>query len=327
MSDTPRSLHLLLIDDTPSDRELARIAISKEYPALRAVEITNPDELEEALNVGGFEAVVTDYALGWSNGIDVLNRIKARYPDVPVVMFTSSGSEEIAVTAMKQGLDDYVVKSPRQIHRLTMALAGSIARTAMRLRAERAEAELLATVSKQQKFVRDVLFSVTDGKLRLCGDVSDLPESLPEVSGPFPLSRGALRALRVAAETVAREQQFEEGRWQDLQTAIGEAGMNAVVHGGGGEGRVCFGVPPGSDAPPYMQIWITDQGTGISMDFVHRATLEKGFTTAGTMGHGFSMILKTCDRIYLFTGPTGTTVVIEQGKEPPQPEWMRDVLL
>ncbi len=327
MTDGSRPLHLLLIDDTPSDRELARIAISKEYPAFHAVEITNPDELEAALNIGGFDAVVTDYALGWSNGIDVLNRIKARYPDVPVVMFTSSGSEEIAVTAMKQGLDDYVVKSPRHMPRLTMALSGSMARTAMRIRAERAEAELLATVAKQQKFVRDVLFSVTDGKLRLCGDVSDLPESLPQVAGPFPLSKGALRALRVAAETVARQEEFEEERWQDLLTAIGEAGMNAVVHGGGGEGRVCFGTPSGSNDPPYIQIWITDQGAGISIDFVHRATLEKGFTTAGTMGHGFSMILKTCDRMYLFTGPMGTTVVIEQGKEPPQPEWMRDVFL
>lgn len=327
MTDALRSLHILLIDDTPSDRELARIALSKEYPDLHAVEVTNPNELEAALNLGGFEVAVTDYALGWSNGLDVLSRIKARYPDIPVVMFTSSGSEEIAVAAMKQGLDDYVVKSSRHMPRLTTAVSGSIARAAMRLRAERAEAELSAAIAKQQKFVRDVLFSVTEGKLRLCRDVTDLPEALPEVAGPFPLSKGALRALRVAAETVAREQNFDEERWQDLLTAIGEAGMNAVVHGGGGEGRVCFGSPAGTETPPYIQIWIKDEGSGISMDFVHRATLEKGFTTAGTMGHGFSMILKTCDRMYLSTGPTGTTVVIEQSKEPPQPEWVRDVYL
>jgi DNA-binding response OmpR family regulator len=33
--------------------------------------------------------------------------IKARYPDRPVLMFTNSGDEEIAVKALKQGVDDY----------------------------------------------------------------------------------------------------------------------------------------------------------------------------------------------------------------------------
>ncbi|MBC8134380.1 MAG: response regulator, partial [Fibrella sp.] len=312
MTDAPHSLRLLLIDDTPSDRELVRIAIGREYPNFQAVEVTNPDELEAVLNLGEFDAAITDYSLGWSDGIQVLQKIKARHPDLPVVMFTNSGSEEVAVTAMKQGLDDYVVKTPRQITRLTVAISSSIARNAMRLRAERAEAALLLTVMKQQKFVRDVLYSVSDGKLRLCGDDRDLPKPLPMTAGPFPLMKGSLRTLRLAADATASANNFGEGRCQDLMTAIGEAGMNAVVHGGGGEGNVCFGVPDGGDRQPCIQVWIKDKGTGISMDFVHRATLEKGFTTAGTMGHGFSMMLKTCDRVYLLTGPTGTTVVIEQ---------------
>ncbi len=60
------------------------------------------------------------------------------------------------------------------------------------------------------------------------------------------------------------------------------------------------------------------------MDRLHRATLERGYTTAGTMGHGFWMMLKTCDRIYLLTGTEGTTVVLEQDKTPPEPAWLQD---
>ncbi|MBC8101021.1 MAG: hypothetical protein H7Z41_00355 [Cytophagales bacterium] len=39
------------------------------------------------------------------------------------------------------------------------------------------------------------------------------------------------------------------------------------------------------------------------------------------------MILRTIDRIYLLTGPHGTTVVLEQGCQPPEPDWMNDPLL
>ncbi len=94
--------------------------------------------------------------------------------------------------------------------------------------------------------------------------------------------------------------------------------MNAVVHAGGGEARVCAG------GEGTVQVWIQDQGKGITMDHLHRATLERGFTTAGTMGHGFWMMLKTADRIFLLTGPSGTSVVLEQEREAPEPAWLRE---
>jgi hypothetical protein len=56
---------------------------------------------------------------------------------------------------------------------------------------------------------------------------------------------------------------------------------------------------------------------------LHRATLERGFTTAGTMGHGFWLMLKTVDRVWLLTGAAGTTVVIEQDREPAEVAWLQ----
>ncbi|WP_445172816.1 response regulator [Microcoleus sp.] len=67
----------------------------------------------EALNRGGFHLVITGYQLRWTNGLDVLKTIKASYPQCPTLMFTNTGNEEIAVEAMKSGLDDYIIKSPK----------------------------------------------------------------------------------------------------------------------------------------------------------------------------------------------------------------------
>jgi hypothetical protein len=59
------------------------------------------------------------------------------------------------------------------------------------------------------------------------------------------------------------------------------------------------------------------------MSRLPRATLERGFTTApGNFGHGFWFMLQTVDRVWLLTGPAGTTVVLEQNKEAPEPGWM-----
>ncbi len=90
--------------------------------------------------------------------------------------------------------------------------------------------------------------------------------------------------------------------------------MNAIVHAGGGTAAVGAG-PDG-----LVQVWIEDQGQGIDLSDLPQATLERGFTTAGTMGHGFYIILKTVDRIYLLTGPQGTTVVLEQERTAPEPD-------
>ncbi len=93
--------------------------------------------------------------------------------------------------------------------------------------------------------------------------------------------------------------------------------MNAAVHAGEGTGLVF--VDAQSD---MVQVRVTDRGSGISLENLPHATLQKGFTTAGTLGHGMKMMLQTADRVYLLTGPSGTTVVIEQERVAQPSTWL-----
>ena len=111
---------------------------------------------------------------------------------------------------------------------------------------------------------------------------------------------------------------MSEERMQDMITAVGEAGMNAVVHAGGGVAWVSGG------ENGTVQIWIEDRGKGIDMQRLPKATLERGYTTAGSLGHGFWLMLKTVDRLWLLTGPNGTTVVLEQDATLAEPSWIAD---
>ena len=192
---------------------------------------------------------------------------------------------------------------------------------ALRLAREELEgrvAERTADLALANQALRDVLLSVTEGKFRLCDGTQDLPPRRPSPLPPIPLSLvSGLAELRRQARQAAADCGLPEERRQDLETAVGEAAMNAVVHGGGGEGRVCV------DGDSVVQVWVRDRGTGITMEHLPRATLERGYTTAGTLGHGFWLMLNMVDRLWLLTGPDGTTVVLEQRKTPPEPLWLQ----
>lgn len=187
----------------------------------------------------------------------------------------------------------------------------------------RAEEVIREAAARQRLFLREMLFSMTEGRLRLCETESDLPAPLSPAptDEPLELTRGSLQILRRQLEQRAEAAGLALDRAQDLITGVGEAAMNAVVHAGGGAAEIYADPERGT-----IQVWVRDSGTGITEDAIHRATLERGWTTADTLGHGFWMILRTCDRIYLLTGPEGTTVVLEQEQKPPPPAWMVGVV-
>ena len=183
-----------------------------------------------------------------------------------------------------------------------------------------AERALADAETRQRGFLRDVLRAVTEGKLLLCDRLEDLPPHGEPAAPPLVLARDTLSALREIVVTAAEASGFSQDRTYDLITAASEAAMNAVVHAGGGVATV-------TTAPEHqLRIWVEDSGAGIDMHNLPSATLEKGFTTAGTLGHGFFLILNTVDCIYLLTGISGTTVVIEQRATPPEPAWLSKLL-
>ncbi len=134
-------VRILHLDDNETDRHLVKRELSRVFPGLQTEEVRDQRELDAALNGGAFDLAITDYDLRWSNGLTVLQAVKARYPDLPVVMFTGTGNEEVAVEAMKAGLDDYVVKSPRHAIRLVAAVRSALEKAEARRRAAQAESE------------------------------------------------------------------------------------------------------------------------------------------------------------------------------------------
>lgn len=149
-------MRVLVIDDNPDDRQLVIREAAGLFPNAEIVELRDFAAFEAALDETAPDLVVTDLDLRWSSGRDVLAAVKARHPACPVVMFTGSGDETTAVELMRSGLDDYVVKSARQLPRLraSMRIAVDAARTRAALTMR--EARLAAALAQQKTVVQEL---------------------------------------------------------------------------------------------------------------------------------------------------------------------------
>ena len=113
-------MRFLLVDDNPQDRELIKRAIKKIFSDVTYVEVIHQVAFEEALHSLDYQVVFTDYQLKWSTGLEVVKAIRKRSTSIPVIMVTDTGNEEIAAEAMKQGLNDYILKA--HLYRLPLAI-------------------------------------------------------------------------------------------------------------------------------------------------------------------------------------------------------------
>lgn len=129
-SSTGRPVRLLLVDDNPHDRELLARALRQRFCSLSVEPARDAQELARALRYSTFDAAIVDYELGWSNGLEVFRQVRQLHQHCPVLMFTASGNEEVAVQAMKEGLADYITKTAKHYARLPFALAAALDRVA-----------------------------------------------------------------------------------------------------------------------------------------------------------------------------------------------------
>ncbi|HEX5324546.1 MAG TPA: response regulator [Capsulimonadaceae bacterium] len=316
-----KPLHILFVEDSLDDVKLLLIELRQGGYAPVYKQVQTAEDMRDALACGECEIVISDYRMPGFSGLDALAIVKETGQDIPFIIVSGTIGEVAAVEAMRAGAHDYVMKD--NLTRLAPAIQRELQEASERKSRRLAEAEnerLLAekaaTVLAQRAFLKDVLYSVTEGKLTLCDSHEALPEMFAIAGNPAPVTRESLSEVRRKSLNACAEMSLAEERGHDLITAVGEACMNAVVHGGGGEARVCVG-------DDRIQVWIEDHGRGIEIGTLPKAMLERGFTTANSFGHGFFLMLSLVDRLYLLTGPKGTTIVLEQFLTPPEPIWLQ----
>jgi two-component system response regulator FlrC len=102
------TIKVLLVEDDPSLREALGETLSlagHDYPAVGSAE-----EAVLAAAEASFSLVVSDVNMPGMDGHQLLNQLRTRYPQLPVLLMTAHGAVDRAVEAMRQGAADYLVK-------------------------------------------------------------------------------------------------------------------------------------------------------------------------------------------------------------------------
>lgn len=127
---------ILIAEDVATDVELVKREIGKHITACDYRVVDEEEEFLAALETFQPDVVITDYFMPRFDGMRVLNLVKERSPDTPVIVITGSINEDTAVACMKAGAVDYVIKE--HIKRLGPAVMSAL--EAKQTRQERREA-------------------------------------------------------------------------------------------------------------------------------------------------------------------------------------------
>ena len=210
----------------------------------------------------------------------------------------TGASARVEFAVEDEGVDELITTYPIEADLWAVA---SVDITEMR----RAQQALRARDEWIRDAYVDVLDAVTGGKLLLLSEdelereLGERISKVGEVHSPQEIGE-ARRAVRDIVASRFPQIALSPA----LQNPLGEALNNAVKHAGAGEYVVYV-----KDAK--VQLLVSDCGPGIDFRTLPKATLVPGFSTASTLGMGFTIMLQLCDRVLISTNPGRTIVVME----------------
>lgn len=106
-----KALKILMLEDLEDDVGLIERTLNKQGIQFISKRVDTRDEFVEALGSFDPEVILSDHALPQFNSLEALTICRNQQIDIPFILVTGTVSEEFAVSCLKQGADDYVLKS------------------------------------------------------------------------------------------------------------------------------------------------------------------------------------------------------------------------
>ena len=133
---TSRPITVLHVDDDPGITDLTAASLEREDERFEVETATGADEGLARLAEGGVDCIVSDYEMPGRDGIAFLQAVREEFPDLPFILYTGKGSEEIASEAISAGVTDYLQKETGATQ--YAVLANRVANAVERRRSRRA---------------------------------------------------------------------------------------------------------------------------------------------------------------------------------------------
>lgn len=158
-----QSLRILHLEDDPMDAELVLMTLSGQGLNCEVQVVSRREEFGAALERGGIDLILADFALPAFDGMTALAMVREQYPDLPFVFVSGKLGEEAAIESLKSGATDYVLKS--RLARLVPAVQRALTESNERAKQRQTEKELekaYAEIEKRAEDYRNLFNSIRD---------------------------------------------------------------------------------------------------------------------------------------------------------------------
>ncbi|BDI19000.1 hypothetical protein ANSO36C_48020 [Nostoc cf. commune SO-36] len=162
------TIHILLVEDSASDAYLLHqiflhahqeqwqmLHVERLSEAIEASRENSTSNLDNSQVVSRsqrrFDLVLLDLSLPDSIGLDTLKEYQAVVPDIPVVVLTGLDDEDLALQALAEGAQDYLVKDQITIQRLVRAIRYAIERSEILNQVRESEERTRQALAKEQE--------------------------------------------------------------------------------------------------------------------------------------------------------------------------------
>jgi two-component system, cell cycle sensor histidine kinase and response regulator CckA len=152
-----KQLRILIVDDSPDDATLIVRHLQPDFsPVYQRVETA--EEMQGALDKGGWQLVVSDYLLENFSGLAALQILHQRCVDIPFIMVSGQMGEDVAVEAMRAGAHDFLSKE--RLSRLIPAIKRELKEALVRRERMLAEEALDTTEAHFRSLVEHSLVGI-----------------------------------------------------------------------------------------------------------------------------------------------------------------------
>ena len=119
---------LVIEDDQKWQEFLSHIPEKSSLHPVRNIPVASVEEGLDTLKAHSVDAILLDLNMAKSADIDTLRNLREQHPEIPVILFTEQEEEHVALTAIRNGAQDYLVKGKVQPEAISHAILQAIER-------------------------------------------------------------------------------------------------------------------------------------------------------------------------------------------------------
>jgi signal transduction histidine kinase len=237
--DRNETIHLLVVEDSELDYELLLAILGRDQALtglrVRAQRVEDETGMRQALAAGRTDAVVTDHNLPRFDSFSALKVAKQFDEDLPVLVLSGEMAEDLAVTALHAGADDFILKA--RMFRLAPALRRSLQAAEVRRNARRQAQALAASESKLHALTQHLERVKEEERRTIAREIHDdigttltaLKFELARLARDLDQRASAAPHINAMQELLAHAVAAAERIQHDLRPPVLDAGLVAAL--------------------------------------------------------------------------------------------------